>query len=148
MSIWSKNCRVRETQNERIVDTSFLWSKGLPELFQSSLSAHPTYPELCIGVFEYPQGGRLHQTSGQSVSILSHPNRKSVFWYLDDSLCVSVCVCCLLPCHGALKKVCLGLLHSFHSNIFTLLRMFLSLLFRLKVSSLLMFSHRINAPVT
>lgn len=70
-----------------------------------------------------------------NLPVFSHPNSKSVFWYLDGTACVSVCVCCLLPCHWALRRVCLGLLYSHHSNIFTLLRTFLSLLFRLKSSS-------------
>lgn len=84
----------------------------------------------CVQVaFERPQGGRFHQLPGQSVPVFRHPDRKCVFWYWDDILCVSVCFCCLLPCHWALRKVCLGLLDSLHSNVFTVLRMLLSLLF-------------------
>lgn len=135
---WAYDQVTTESEKHKMREQLTPASPGVRDL-QSSFNPVCLFNPLtqeCIQVaFEYPQGGRFHQLPGQSVPVFSHRNRKSVFWYLDDTLCVSVCFCFLLPCHWALRNVCLGLLYSLHSNVFTVLRIFLSLLFRLKIPS-------------
>ena len=66
--------------NHRLVEVGQdLWTSSGPTPLLRQGHLEPVAQDRVQVAFEYLQGGRLHNLSGQPVPVLSHPHSKTVF---------------------------------------------------------------------